>query len=285
MIKRNLIWIENIYDKFSLPYYFVSVIVSIILLLIFIIFYFIVPMLKSEFWYDLVIVTMCSLIALQQIAIIYILKCCRDTIRNLDFVTDKYFLCNSYYNFISIYKMKWIIPVNLLVIIPFFIIDILQFSKGDLPLFFTWMGTIGSLSLDLYNYFLSYLINYFLSIQLFVNLSIVYLIRGLDIGGYKNYINLDDLETKNVKIAKLLSVSSAVYFLSLSLAIITYMGPFGIFTIQSVIYMALIFLGLLLFLIGRRYLGKIFTDRLQDEKDKLLNIDKPYYEKFVKNVA
>lgn len=278
MNEECLIWIEKAYSKIHKPYYAISITISLLILCTFYFFSLRVPMLVFDFWYEIEIALMAILIALQQIMIIYILNNIKRTISDLDFVSDEYFKNIIYFEIANKYKLKYIILINILILSPFFWVDFVQISRGEANSFYLWLHTSWSLLLDIYNYFLSYLINYFISIQLFINLSILYLISTLDKRGYKTYIKLNDVDRSSIGVASLLSLSTTFYFVSLTLAIITYIGPFGLITIQSAIYILLILIGLFIFILARKYLKKIFNDKIKDETDKLYRINEACYE-------
>ena len=263
-------------------YYYSAIGVSIFFLIIFIGFHSLVPILKLSFWHCLPAISMCSLLAIQQIAIIYILDICEYSINNLDFVSDKKFINEVQNKFKNFFNFKTILFFNALVIIPFFILDVIQLNDSNLPLFYTWAKTKESLMLDFYNYLLVYLIDYFISIQLLINISLVFLIRDLDKNSYKDFIDLRHIDIENLKVSNLLYVSLTFYFISLTLAIVTYFGPFGLMAAQSYIYIALIIIGAAIFLIGRMYIKKIINDHIKDEKQKLFIAEKPHVEKFLK---
>lgn len=273
-----LIWLEKAYSKIHKSYYVISISFSILILLIFMVFHLMVPMLNFEFWYEMEIVAIAILIALQQIMVIHTIRNSRNIIRSLDIISDEESKSNLYTRFTDIYKLKYIISINIFVVVPFFVIDLVLLSKGEANSFYLWLHTSWSLLFDIFNYSLSYLVNYFLSIQLFINLSIIYIISSIDRYRYKNYIKLGDIEKSNIGIANLLSVSTTYYFISLGLAIITYMSPLGLITIQSILYIILILIGLIIFLLGRKYLNNIYRERIKNEKDRLYSISETYYE-------
>jgi hypothetical protein len=285
MTEQGFIWLERIYNHVSRPSYQVSAFSSVLLLCLFIIFRFTVPILTFDFWHGITIGVTCLLVGWQQFAIISLLRDCSNTIQKLDCVIDDRFIQSIYIKFEKLYKTRWVLLINILIITPFICLDVFQLIRGEVSLFYLWVGTSWSLLLDIYNYFLSYLINYFLSIQLFINFSIVYLLRDLDKMGYKNYLKFSDLEKPDLRIANLLSTSVMYYFLSLALAIASYIGPFGLITAQSIIYILLIVIGLSLFLYGRKYIIKIFKDKIKDEVNMLADLNESYYERFIKNAS
>jgi hypothetical protein len=270
-VDQSYNWIERLFDRIQINYVFTSAIISIILYCIFFIFSKHVKIFRlNDIYYNIEIITMCFLVGYELAGVNYLSKNIRKTfarnISNNDLLSNAYSVLKR-----RLTKSNWYFLLIALVMVPLLAIDYRLYLSNELPLFSDWSSKTIYLLLDIYNYSLTYFIDFLIGIILWLILNILFIIYEMGEGKFSfatasmscNYPA--ELDPLSILIQKII----VYYFICIALAILSYVGPFGFISYQSIYYFILLLIGIIFFFIGSWSLTRIFKKRKNIELNKV----------------
>ena len=273
---RNWIWVDNFFDKIHKPYLLVSFAVSVLIFLIYLFFSKKVVFFPWEFYHILEVTALSFLVGFQLGGIRYLLINMRKIFKEIKSNTgqnlDKLYLDLS--SMFANSKIYYIII--LLIIVPFVLIEILQISSGKVT-FYAVEPTKWSLLLDIYNNFIGYLMLLLLAILLFMIFNIIQILNKMGSESYDIKIDIFNID----QMGGLKPVSDfnlkvlIIYFICVTLAIVSYVNPFSIFSYESFFLIILLLVGVSFFLLGLGTIRKL----LRRQIEKRINVINARYEK------
>ena len=275
---RDWIWVERFFKKIPVPYPIVSLASVALIFLIFMFFSGKVTFFPWEFYHILEASTLSVLIGFQLAGIRYLLDNMKKTFRKITSNTgtniDKMYIDLSCRFAAS--KLYYLIIS--LVIVPFVVIEFMQISGGQAT-FYTVEPTKWSFFLDIYNNFTGYLMLLLLAILLWIIFNIILYLNEMGKEPYKDIIKIDIFNID--KMGGLKPVSDfnlkvlIIYFVCVTLAILSYINPFSIFSYESFFLIILLLIGVIFFLIGLGTIRNLLRGRIEEK----INIINARYEK------
>jgi hypothetical protein len=212
-----------------------------------------VPVFKlNDIGYASVVIVMCLLVAYELLFIRYILihkvECVLKDIKiELSDKREPYDIFENGREHTSIFYL-----IFFSIILIFLLIDLIEYIYGQKYFFSSWdeMNHWG-LWLDIYNYILTYLINFLLAIIIWIIIKLTITIYSISSYEYSSSIKIELLNYDNLgclmPLKKLISRVFTYYFICISLAIMSYFSPFSYLYYQSIMYILLLLLGIVLF--------------------------------------
>jgi hypothetical protein len=268
------IWIEKMFKSIPVPYPIVSLIIAGIVYSIFLFFSTRVVFFIWEFYHQLVALDLSILIALQLAGIQYLLNQMKKNFKELkSYPESTEILYNLYLELERRFTGSlWYYVMVLIVIVPFVIIELINILKGGVT-FYIVERTIWSFLLDIYNNVIGYFMLFLLAIILWLINNIAWTLNKI---GSPSYIRLIKIDIFSIdKIGGLKPLRDFIlkvlvfYFICITLAIISYVSPFSIFSYESFFFIILLLVGIVFFLLGLQTIQKIFRGRVEEELDKI----------------
>lgn len=271
-----MIWTEEAFKRIPIPYQFTSAIIGLIIFSIYYFFSFHVLFFPWDFYSQLEIIALSALISLELAGVRYF------SIRLQEIIYD---LTNL--QVISI-RMRELIHSRfadryhylLLIIftfIPFILIEILRISKGDSPFFYSIEKTPWSIMLDIFNHVADYFMLFMLGTILWILFNMMRILYDFQKMSPQNLegINIFRIDRDLRSIREFILKFVVFYFLCITLAIISYVSPFGFVRYQTVILSTLLLIGVIFFIEGSEYINNYLNKIIENELNKIdkINID------------
>jgi hypothetical protein len=262
-------------------------VVTIILFIIFLLLDIMVPIFRlNNIGYAAVVITMCLLIAYELLFIKYILiQKVEHILQNIKIEpNNERYPYDIFENWSANASLFYLII--LFIILMFFLIDVLEYFYGVKYFFSSWdeMNHCGLL-LDIYNYILTYLINFLLAVIIWIIISLTFTIRDISTYEYSSLIMIEFLNYENRgylgQLKNLISRIFTYYFICIGLAIASYFSPFSYLYYQSLMYIFLLLIGIILFVQNLNYLKKILINNKIKKLKLLNNIYSEDFDKFL----
>ncbi len=284
-------WIfEKFFKKIPVPYPIVSLFIAGIIYLIFWFFSTKVVLFPWEFYHSFIATTLGILIAFQLSGIQYLLNTMEKTFRELNSCPkNKTHVDNLYvklkYRFSRSY---WYYVIIAAVIAPFVINDLTRILHGG-GTFYAAEPTMWSFFLDIYNYSVGYFMFFLLAIFLWIILNITLMLNEMRSDSYKYLIKIDIFNIDGIgglgPLRNLVSKVLIFYFICVTLAIISYISPFSIFSFESIFLIILLLVGVAFFLTGVGTIRKLLRGRIEDEISKINERYQLEHQKLMKLVS
>ncbi len=273
------IWVEKIFKKIPVPYPIVSLLIAGIIYLIFWFFSTKVVLFPWEFYHSFVASTLSILIAFQLAGIQYLLNNMEKTFRELSsYPKNKTSIDNLYVKLKHRFSRSyWYYVTVAAIIAPFVINDLTRILiLHDGNTFYAAEPTMWSFLLDIYNYATGYFMFFLLAIFLWIILNIILTLNEMRSDPYRYLIKIDIFNIDGIgglgPLRDLISKVLIFYFISITLAIISYISPFSIFSYESIFLIILLLVGVAFFLTGVGTIRKLLRDRIEDEINKINEI-------------
>jgi hypothetical protein len=273
-MKDEYSWIEKLFKKFPVPYPIVSLIIGGMVYLIFKFFITKVVSFPWDFFTRLAVSTLSIQIAFQLAGIQYLLNNMKSTFRQLKWFNKSGENIDDFYVRLEnrFYRSHLFYAIVASVIVPKIILELIRILGGG-PTYYIADKTAMNLLLDIYNYFIVYLMLFLLAFILWIIYNIAWALNEIGSDRYKYLIKLDIYIVD--KIGGLKAVRSLVlkvltiYFISITLAIIYYISPISIISYTSFFFILLLIIGICFFLMELRTIRKLLRDRIEDEINKI----------------
>jgi hypothetical protein len=217
----------------------------------------------EDIWTDLGALTKSLLIAYQLAFIKFLLNNSEAIFKDLDSMYENT-LFSTQFNKRSLRGSYWyLIIIFLSIIIPFLKRDPLQFSAVD-------PGNTWAFGLDIYNFFLELISLTLFSIILWLVIDIVWSLTevGKHSRKFPIKISVFALNVRLKPFKRFVLKCSLLYFIGISLAIISYYDPsikMADLTYQLILYILLSSLGIVIFTVGLDAVQKIISCKIEHE--------------------
>ncbi len=284
------VWVEKVFKKIPIPYPVASLLIAGVIYSIFWFFSTKVVFFPWEFYHSFAASTLGILIAFQLTGIQYSLNIMKKTFRELSsdsknkadidslYVKLRYRFSRSY----------WYYVIVAAIIFPFVIIDLMRILQYSSP-FYAVEPTIWSFLLDIYNYATGYLIYFLLAIFLWIILNIILTLNEMRSDPYEYLIKIDIFNMDGMgglrQLKDLILRVLTIYFICITLAIISYISPFSIFSFESIFLMILLLVGVVFFFTGVGTIRKLLRGRIEDEIKKINERYQLEHQKLIKLIS
>ncbi len=272
--EHSWIWVEKFFKKIPVPYPIASLLIAGIIYLIFWFFSTKVVSFPWEFYHSFVASTLSILIAFQLVGIQYILNNIKKTFRELSSHTKNKTSIDSLYVKLK-YRFSrsyWYYVIVTAVIAPFVVNDLMHILH-DGNTFYSVETTIWSFLLDIYNYAAGYFMFFLMAIFLWIILNIILTLNEMRSDPYRYLIKIDIFNIDGIgglgPLRDLISKILIFYFICITLAIISYISPFSIFSYESYFLIILLLVGVAFFLSSVGTIRKLLRGRIEDEINKI----------------
>lgn len=279
-------FIERFFRSIPLPYPLTALIFCMVIYLGYIIFINAIPKIINPS-YHLVAISMGAIIGYQMAAIYSSLGIMREIITSLDELR-----ANNESHVYSIIGNKllrspWRYVLMIFIILPFYLID---WGSSSLYEYFFWFHcefkSLWAIAFDIFVDVLEFLALLLLSIIIWIICVITYLLQYAASIGRKESPHKADSQSTKIKmesIRSLLLKTLVISFISVSLAIFSYVSPYEIYSIEILMMLAILLFSLILFIFGREATHGILKNRViyelneinqksREQIDKLLSI-------------
>jgi hypothetical protein len=273
-------WPEDMFRRIPMPYPVVSYFIFIILYLIYWFFSTKVYWFEWNTYHNFQSLTTSILVAYLLIGMQFILDKTRDTFRYIDLLYDR---GNNFY--IKLEEMvvgsHWYYIILVSSVMAPFIIS----SWGSLPYYDLEPKNMWALCLDIYGYFLLLIILSLLAEIVWLVINVVWSLNQIGCLMQDISVKIDafSIGMKLRPVRNFLLIFIIHYFLALTLAMSTYLGPSNRFPYELIFFVALLVVGVVLFFCGMEAIQRIINCRVESELD-ILNKKRGEQHKFLINI-
>lgn len=284
------IWVEKIFKKIPVPYPIASLLIAGVIYSIFWFFSTKVVFFPWEFYHSFTASTLSILIAFQLAGIQYLLNNMEKTFKELSsYPKNKTSIDSLYVKLKHRFSRSYWYYVTVAAIITPFVINDLTRILHDGNTFYAAEPTRWSFLLDIYNYATGYFMFFLLAIFLWIILNIILTLNEMRSDPYRYLIKIDIFNVDGIgglgPLRDLISKVLIFYFICITLAIISYISPFSIFSYESIFLIILLFIGVVFFLTAVGTIRKLLRGRIEDEINKINERYQLEHQKFMELVS
>jgi len=256
--RLSKVWIAVLFNLSpGIPYWIQAALFGIIIFIIFYIFSLRVEFFYLETYHLIEVSATCISIAFQLAGINYLLKDMKNafqTINRGEELEKTFSNTNIYYLII------------LLVIMPFLALNAKGLVEASPALFSVLEPTIWSIALDVYNYATVYFMLLLLATTLWIIFNVSIILNAINSNSTRNFVKIDIYNTDRIgglsPLRSFILHTSFFYFLSISLAIASYINPFNIISHEGLILLILLIVGFVFIYISFKSIRKILQKNI-----------------------
>lgn len=163
--------------------------------------------------------------------------------------------------------------VIVLIVAPMLVLDSQELASGHASTFYWWEETIPSALLDVYSYFITYLIIMLLAIILWIMVNVLVLIYQMGKGKYLIGLKFSPFSADQIgglgPLKNLILKVITFYFVCITLIAFSYVGPSSLMSCPSAFYLILLIIGGLFFAVCSLSLQKALGRKIGEELETI----------------
>ncbi|SNQ61385.1 hypothetical protein [Candidatus Methanoperedens nitratireducens] len=201
----------------------------------------------------------------------------------------------TYFDYLDkkIQKSKIYYFAILLVIIPFVLLEIIRYWRWRItiespPPYFSliWPFSKWTIILDIINHMFGYLMLFLLAIIVGIIINLIVIINELN---SNPLINIDIFHTDEMgglrPLRNFVIIVVSNYFITITLAIISYISPIAVISYETVFLISILFLGVIFFIITQKTIRNLINKGIEFELGKINGEYKKTYNKLINIIA